>query len=85
MAVYVTETSKSADSILGYESVLHKKFSPDPLAEYYHVEECILEQLSLRELSTKPPTHDVDHNTNENIRYSHYDSFVSCHEPYEQV
>ncbi|ETV98869.1 hypothetical protein, variant 1 [Aphanomyces invadans] len=58
VAVYITETSKSADSMLGYESVLHKSFSPDPTTEYYQHEEVILSQLSLTELSTKPPPHD---------------------------
>ncbi|KAF0718445.1 Aste57867_1681 [Aphanomyces stellatus] len=54
VAVYITETSKSADSMLGYESVLHKSFEPDPTGEYYFQEETILTQLSLTEYSTKP-------------------------------
>jgi hypothetical protein len=61
VAVYVTETSKSADSMLGYESVLHKDFDTDPTTEYYHHEQVILEHLSLVEFSTKPqssPRHD---------------------------
>ncbi|RHZ10882.1 hypothetical protein DYB31_009297, partial [Aphanomyces astaci] len=45
VAVYITETSKSADSMLGYESVLHKSFSADPTTEYYQHEHVILTHL----------------------------------------
>ncbi|OQR82520.1 DNA replication licensing factor MCM9 [Achlya hypogyna] len=59
MAVYVTETSKSADSMFGYESVLHKNFAPDPLDEYHQIEYCILGHLSLVEYCAKPPPPEV--------------------------
>ncbi|RHY43038.1 hypothetical protein DYB34_010545, partial [Aphanomyces astaci] len=55
VAVYITETSKSADSMLGYESVLHKSFSADPTTEYYQHEHVILTHLVLTELATTPP------------------------------
>ncbi|KDO21772.1 hypothetical protein SPRG_13186, partial [Saprolegnia parasitica CBS 223.65] len=55
MAVYVTETSKSADSMFGYESVLHKSFALDPLEEYYQIEHCILSHLTLLEYCSKTP------------------------------
>ncbi|RHY87974.1 hypothetical protein DYB35_007838 [Aphanomyces astaci] len=55
VAVYITETSKSADSMLGYESVLHKSFSADPTTEYYQHEHVILAHLVLTELATTPP------------------------------
>ncbi|RLO07679.1 hypothetical protein DYB28_012938 [Aphanomyces astaci] len=55
VAVYITETSKSADSMLGYESVLHKSFSADPTTEYHQHEHVILTHLVLTELATTPP------------------------------
>ncbi|OQR87701.1 DNA replication licensing factor MCM9 [Thraustotheca clavata] len=59
MAVYVTETSRSADSMFGYESVLHKNFASDPEDEYIQIENCILSHLSLLEYASKPPQDDV--------------------------
>ncbi|KAH9094394.1 hypothetical protein Ae201684P_017002 [Aphanomyces euteiches] len=63
VAIYITETSKSADSMLGYESVLHKNFAVDPMTEYYQHEEVILSQLSLSEFASKPSNYST---SNEN-------------------
>ncbi|RHZ01303.1 hypothetical protein DYB26_009015, partial [Aphanomyces astaci] len=81
VAVYITETSKSADSMLGYESVLHKSFSADPTTEYYQHEHVILTHLVLTELATTPPPSTSPRNPSTTAPVSQQPTHISSQRP----